>query len=137
MAKTNIAIYTCVLCFNICVKSNENSELPMCACGCNQQTTGSRYRQGHDAKHKSNLIKAALGGSKRAANKLEQLGWTKFLEARRAAIASKEAKQNRTFQTATEPVANPEHPSESGALETPAVAPSESPESQPGSEQLP
>ncbi len=46
-----------------------------------------RFLPGHDAKLKKALIDAALGGSKRAENKLETLGWTKFLDAKRSKAA--------------------------------------------------
>lgn len=61
----------------------------LCHCGCEGSTKGGRYLPGHDAKHKSALVGAARKGSKRAANKLDKLGWTKFLEvamAKRSAI---------------------------------------------------
>jgi hypothetical protein len=57
---------------------------PLCQCGCEETTKGGRYLPGHDAKHKSALVAAALGGSKRATTKLEQLGWKKFLDAKLA-----------------------------------------------------
>ena len=66
---------------------------PSCHCGCGGTTKGGRYLPGHDAKHKKALVEAALGGGKRAANKLEKLGWSKFLEA-------KLAKANPTRETA-------------------------------------
>ena len=53
----------------------------LCHCECGGTTKGGRYLPGHDAKHKAALVKTALLGSKRAANKLERLGWSKFLEA--------------------------------------------------------
>lgn len=58
-----------------------------CECGCGALTSGARFRQGHDAKLKSTLIKAALAGSQRSISKLEKLGWSKFLDTKRAAIA--------------------------------------------------
>lgn len=72
-----------------------------CECGCGEMTTGTRFRQGHDARLKSALIKSALSGSKRAVQKLETLGWTKFLEAKRAVFpeAQKPEKQKRTRRT--------------------------------------
>jgi hypothetical protein len=57
---------------------------PSCHCGCGGITKGGRYLPGHDAKHKKALVEAALAGGKRAANKLEKLGWGKFLKARQA-----------------------------------------------------
>ncbi|WP_397381467.1 hypothetical protein [Prosthecobacter sp.] len=55
----------------------------LCHCGCGGSTKGGRYLPGHDAKRKKALIADALLGGKRAANKLDKLGWTKFLEAAR------------------------------------------------------
>jgi hypothetical protein len=61
-----------------------DTKLPLCQCGCEESTKGGRYLPGHDAKHKSALVAAALAGSKRATTKLEQLGWKKFLDAKLA-----------------------------------------------------
>ena len=62
------------------MKTKSNS--PKCECGCEATTKGGRFLPGHDAKLKAALIKEALGGSKRAATKLEKLGWKKFLDAK-------------------------------------------------------
>lgn len=70
-------------------KTNDQQIAPGCDCGCGSTTRGGRYLPGHDAKHKKQLIDDALAGSKRAEAKLEKLGWTKFLEARRKKPASK------------------------------------------------
>ena len=52
-----------------------------CECGCGTMAKpGSRYLPGHDAKHKSALIKDAKAGKKTAATELAKRGWTKFLE---------------------------------------------------------
>jgi hypothetical protein len=72
--------------------TKKDAAKPLCDCGCGETTKGGRYLAGHDAKHKSALVQAALGGSKRAETKLEQLGWTKFLDAKRSLLAKKEAK---------------------------------------------
>ena len=53
---------------------------PICLCGCEGQTKGGRFLPGHDAKLKKALLAAARAGKKRAANKLEKLGWSKFLD---------------------------------------------------------
>jgi hypothetical protein len=53
-----------------------------CACGCGA-TVRRRYLPGHDARHKESLIRRALQGDTAAEVTLEQLGWGKFLEARR------------------------------------------------------
>jgi hypothetical protein len=52
---------------------------PVCLCGCDGQTKGGRFLPGHDAKLKKVLMAAARAGKKRAANKLQKLGWSKFL----------------------------------------------------------
>ena len=59
-----------------------------CECGCGGATKGGRFLPGHDAKLKKALIQAALTGSKRAETKLEKLGWTKFLDAKRNKLAA-------------------------------------------------
>ena len=56
------------------------TRLPECECGCGGTT--------NDAKLKKVLIQDALAGGKRAANKLEKLGWTKFLDAKRGIVAN-------------------------------------------------
>jgi len=60
---------------------------PECECGCDGNTKGGRFLPGHDAKLKKELIALALSGKKRARNRLEKLGWGKFLKA----IAQKSA----------------------------------------------
>jgi hypothetical protein len=60
---------------------------PDCQCGCGGHTKGGRFLPGHDAKLKKELITLALSGKKRARNRLEKLGWGKFLKA----IAQKSA----------------------------------------------
>ena len=59
--------------------AQKHSSKLLCHCGCGGFTKGGRYLPGHDAKHKAALVEATRKGSKRAANKLEKLGWTKFL----------------------------------------------------------
>lgn len=69
-----------------------------CECGCGGTTGGGRFLPGHDAKLKSQLVKAALSGDSNATADLERRGWTKFLEkAREKANRPKgEARQKRT-----------------------------------------
>jgi len=55
-----------------------------CGCGCGEHVR-SRYRPGHDARHKEDLIRAALSGQVEAETRLVELGWSKFLEIRQAA----------------------------------------------------
>lgn len=55
-----------------------------CGCGCGEPAR-SRYRPGHDARHKEDLIRAALSGQPDASTRLVELGWSKFLETRQAA----------------------------------------------------
>jgi hypothetical protein len=54
-------------------------KLPECLCGCGGRTKGGRFLPGHDAKLKKALVAGARAGKKRARNKLEKLGWLKFL----------------------------------------------------------
>jgi predicted RNase H-like nuclease len=54
-----------------------------CGCGCGGSAPN-RYQPGHDARHKEGLIRAALAGQVEAETRLAGLGWSKFLEARRA-----------------------------------------------------
>jgi predicted RNase H-like nuclease len=54
-----------------------------CGCGCGVPVRN-RYRPGHDARHKEGLIRAALAGQVEAETRLADLGWSKFLESRRA-----------------------------------------------------
>ena len=54
-----------------------------CGCGCGGPVRN-RYRPGHDARHKEGLIRAALAGQVEAETRLTDLGWSKFLESRRA-----------------------------------------------------
>lgn len=68
-------------------------EATPCDCGCGGTTT-SRYLPGHDAKHKSALIAQALDADspavrKKAADRLEALGWTKFLVRKREIAEAK------------------------------------------------
>lgn len=67
------------LCFFAFMSSKQITKT-QCHCDCGGTTKGGRYLPGHDAKHKKALLEAARGGSKRAATKLESLGWSKFLE---------------------------------------------------------
>ena len=78
----NCANFSAVLYCHMATKQHATKLL--CHCDCGGSTKGGRYLPGHDAKHKKALIEAALLGGKRAANKLEKLGWTKFLESARS-----------------------------------------------------
>lgn len=57
---------------------------PACLCGCGQTPKGetARFMIGHDARYKSQLIAAAMGGDADAVARLEEFGWTRFLEKR-------------------------------------------------------
>ena len=68
-------------------RANGNS----CECGCGGKTGGGRYLPGHDAKHKSALVKAALAGDQEATNLLEAKGWTRFLDKAREVAARPKA----------------------------------------------
>ena len=60
-----------------------------CLCGCGAQVAN-RFKQGHDAKLKSQLIHSALQGDEpEAEQRLEELGWTKFLDKARKNRARK------------------------------------------------
>lgn len=51
-----------------------------CGCGCGEIVTpGSRFRPGHDARHKGNLIKRFRSGDQAAFLILKAFGWQKFL----------------------------------------------------------
>lgn len=54
-----------------------------CACGCGAPVTR-RYKPGHDARHKSALVAALVGGTVRmrasAADQLADLGWTEWAD---------------------------------------------------------
>lgn len=76
----------------------------LCHCGCGGTTGGGKYLPGHDARHKSALIKAVLAsevagedepGVRRAGTEalavLEQKGWTKFLDKAREVAARPKA----------------------------------------------
>jgi hypothetical protein len=55
----------------------------LCGCGCGRETSGTEFRQGHDAKRKSYLLKVARGKEEGNVSlvmeELERRGWTKFL----------------------------------------------------------
>ena len=70
-------------------KTKETKPKPECECGCGERTGGGRFLPGHDARLKSALVTAALGGDRRSTTKLEALGWTKFLNAKREKLAKK------------------------------------------------
>jgi hypothetical protein len=62
-------------------------EVVVCQCGCGtplkarKDGTYARYTPGgHDSKHKSALVRAALDGDKKAEKTLAECGWTKFLD---------------------------------------------------------
>ncbi|MGC3991633.1 MAG: hypothetical protein QM796_18480 [Chthoniobacteraceae bacterium] len=90
----------------------DNTGPKLCECGCEAPTKGGRFLPGHDAKLKKQLIADALAGGKRAEKKLEALGWTKFLEAKREKI---EAKQKRGSKEAEPEPTVEETPEESPA----------------------
>lgn len=59
-----------------------------CECGCGQSPKGetARFVVGHDARHKSALIRAVIDHQDQDAEaELERRGWTKFLEKARSA----------------------------------------------------
>jgi hypothetical protein len=97
---------------------------PECECGCGDRTGGGRFLPGHDARLKSALVTAALSGDRRAATKLEALGWTKFLDAKREKLGKKgpvekaekadEPKGRRRRRKGTESAQAPEAPRRRG-----------------------
>ncbi len=88
-------------------KTSSSAKAPtLCECGCEKETRGGRFLPGHDAKLKYSLIESAIKGGKRAEAKLEKLGWTKHLEAKRAKLAvSQRAKPVAAAKTAPAPKA--------------------------------
>lgn len=67
-------------------------EIRPCGCGCGADVTSpARYRAGHDAKHKSAMVAAALAGDKAAEQTLADLGWTAFLTKAQDRVAAKAA----------------------------------------------
>jgi hypothetical protein len=58
-------------------KTTAKKELPECHCGCGQKVNSPKrtFRQGHDAKHKSALLKQAREGDKDAVKHLKEHGW--------------------------------------------------------------
>jgi hypothetical protein len=62
-----------------------------CQCECGGKTGGGRYLPGHDAKHKSALVKLALGGDQEAVELLGNKGWTRFLDKAREVAARPKA----------------------------------------------
>lgn len=75
------------------MSAKKHTSLPTCLCGCECTTKGGRYLPGHDAKHKSALVQAALAGGKRAENKLFALGWAGFLDAARTKLQRQEGQK--------------------------------------------
>lgn len=69
-----------------------------CGCGCGAAVApGREYRQGHDAKHKSALLNAAVGTDRKAAAQARKViaarGWEGHLAIREAMIAKKAARK--------------------------------------------
>jgi hypothetical protein len=64
-------------------RAMRNLEPIQCGCGCGDLTSGAEFRQGHDAKLKSRLLKIARGkldgDIEAAVLKLKERGWDKFL----------------------------------------------------------
>jgi hypothetical protein len=70
-----------------------------CECGCGGQTKGGRFLIGHDAKLKSRLINASLGGDKKATIEIQRLGWASFLA---KSLGSRDRKQAAKAKAAAE-----------------------------------
>ena len=64
-------------------RAKRNMAPILCGCGCGRETSGTEFRQGHDAKRKSYLLKVARGKEEGNVSlvmeELERRGWTKFL----------------------------------------------------------
>ena len=73
--------------------TKKSAAVTTCLCGCEGSPKAGRFLPGHDARLKSDLVKTALGGSKRAAKKLEELGWAKFLVEAKARLEAKKARE--------------------------------------------
>lgn len=48
-----------------------------CGCGCGSLTSGNEFKQGHDMKLKSRLLKAARAGDEEALTELQRRNWWK------------------------------------------------------------
>lgn len=71
-----------------------------CVCKCGGETKGGSFLPGHDAKHKSNLIKEALaGGNPEAEQELHDRGWYRFLEKSREVAARPPSEPRRKTKT--------------------------------------
>jgi len=60
--------------------SSERALSGFCGCGCGSPVRA-RYLPGHDARHKSALVRAARSGDERARGELVRLGWGRFIGA--------------------------------------------------------
>lgn len=85
--------------------------MKVCGCGCKTELKmrkdgnyASYAPGGHDAKHKSALVKAALAGDKKAEKILVAKNWLKFLEAKQKNI--KKNTKKKTAKMAVPQVAN-------------------------------
>ena len=92
------------------MSAKKHTSLPTCLCGCEGTTTGGRYLPGHDARHKSALVQAAIAGGKRAENKLFALGWAGFLDAARQKQQRQEGKKPKAKKAEAPEVAQTTEP---------------------------
>lgn len=81
-------------------RANAKPKAPLpgkvCLCGCLGMTKGGDFMMGHDARHKSNLIREVLaGGNADAEAELDRRGWTKFLDKKRE--LTQKAREPRTW----------------------------------------
>lgn len=58
--------------------SSERALSGFCGCGCGSLVRA-RYLPGHDARHKSALVRAARSGDDQAHGELVRLGWERFM----------------------------------------------------------
>jgi len=72
--------YTAQSVFTAPRRTTTASTLTFCQCQCGDTTRGGRYLPGHDARHKSTLVKAAVNGCTESRTTLISLGWSRYLE---------------------------------------------------------
>jgi len=69
--------------------------MPFCLCGCGEQTSGGKFKPGHDAKLKSRLVNEYRDGdeatSQNAKQQLDDLGWGDHATPKPAGRKKKEA----------------------------------------------
>jgi hypothetical protein len=74
--------------------SKTKIEAKHCLCGCGSEVAR-EFRPGHDARYKSQLIKAAIDGDNRAEATIHARGWGAFLEKSRNASVTRAQRAER------------------------------------------